>query len=75
MRVFARDRAIADIVPVRSSEPSGSPALDGVLDDLERRGALRRGSGAVPQRILRGRLPSAGRSVLDALLEERREGR
>lgn len=75
VRVFDRDRPIADIVPVRETASTGSGALDQVLADLERRGALRRGNGTVPERLLKGRLPRAKRSVLDALLEERREGR
>ena len=75
VRVFDRDRPIADIVPVRETGSTGSGALDQILADLERRGALRRGTGAVPERLLRARLPRAKRSVLDALLEERREGR
>jgi antitoxin (DNA-binding transcriptional repressor) of toxin-antitoxin stability system len=75
VRVFDRDRPIADIVPVREPASTGSGALDQTFVDLERRGVLRRGTGEVPERLLRGRLPRAKRSVLDALLEERREGR
>jgi antitoxin (DNA-binding transcriptional repressor) of toxin-antitoxin stability system len=75
VRVFDRDRPIADIIPVRESASTGSDALDQTLADLERRGVLRRGTGIVPERLLRGRLPRAKRSVLEALLEERREGR
>jgi len=75
VRVFDRDRPIADIVPVREATSTGSGGLDRTLADLERRGVLRRGTGVVPERLLRGRLPRAKRSVLEALLEERREGR
>ena len=75
VRVFDRDRPIADIVPVREAASTGSGGLDQTLADLERRGVLRRGTGVVPERLLRGRLPRAKRSVLEALLEERREGR
>lgn len=75
VRVFDRDQPIADIVPVQEAASTGSSALDQALADLERRGGLRRGTGAVPARLLRGRLPRAKRSVLEALLEERREGR
>jgi antitoxin (DNA-binding transcriptional repressor) of toxin-antitoxin stability system len=75
VRVFDRDRPIADIVPVRESASTGSGALDQVLSDLERRGVLRRGHGVIPDHLLHGRLPRAKRSVLDALIEERREGR
>ncbi len=75
VRVFDRDRPIADIVPVREAASTGSRPLDQTFADLERRGVLRRGTGVVPERLLRGRLPRAKRSVLAALLEERREGR
>jgi len=75
VRVFDRDRPIADIVPVREAASTGSGALDQTVADLERREVLRRGTGVVPERLRRGRLPKAKRSVLAALLEERREGR
>jgi antitoxin (DNA-binding transcriptional repressor) of toxin-antitoxin stability system len=71
VRVFDRDRPIADIMPVREAASTGSVALDQTLAELERRGGLRRGTGVVPERLLRGRLPKAKRSVLEALLDER----
>ncbi len=75
VRVFDRDRPIADIVPVRRAGATGSGALDTVFRDLERAGLLRRGSGSLPPDFLTSPLPTAERSVLAALLEERREGR
>jgi len=75
VRVFDRDRPIADIVPVREAASTGSSAMDQILADLERRGVIRRGAGTVPQHLLRGKLPRAKRSVVEALLDERREGR
>jgi prevent-host-death family protein len=75
VRVFDRNRPIADVVPVRAAGSTGSGALDQIAEDLERRGVLRRGSGAVPARLLHARLPRPKRSVLEALLDERREGR
>lgn len=57
------------------------PALGGVDDDegriarLERAGILKRGSGTFPRRLLEEPPPRAEASVLEALLEERREGR
>ncbi len=75
VRVFDRDRPIADIVPVRRAGVTGSGALDAIFDDLERAGVLRRGSGSLPPDFLTSPLPTAKRSVLAALLEERREGR
>jgi hypothetical protein len=59
----------------RRAGDGGRDELDGILDDLERKGIVRRGSGALPAGFLTHRLPRAGRSVVDALLEERREGR
>jgi antitoxin (DNA-binding transcriptional repressor) of toxin-antitoxin stability system len=75
VRVFDRDRPIADVVPIRAGESTGSGPLDAILEDLERTGVLRRGSGALPGDFLERRLPRAKRSVVEALLEERREGR
>ena len=75
VRVFDRDRPIADIVPIQQAASTGSDALDQTLAALERRGVLRRGTGEVSERLLRGRLPRAKRSVLAALLEERSEER
>ncbi len=73
VRVLDRDRPIAELVPVQAERARGTGPLNRIADDLERRGVLRRGSGVVPARILRGRLPRAKKSVLAALLEERRE--
>ncbi len=75
VRVFDRNRAIADVVPVRAGPSTAWAALDQIAEDLERRGVLRRGTGAVPARLLRARLPRPKRSVLEALLGERRDGR
>lgn len=75
VRVFDRDRAVAELVPIGARATAGSDELDGILDDLERKGIVRRGSGALPADFLTRRLPPARRSVVEALLEERREGR
>lgn len=75
VRVFDRDRPVAELVPIGPSATAGSGELDGILDDLERKGIVRRGSGTLPTGFLTRRLPRADRSVLDALLEERRDGR
>ena len=74
VRVFDRERPIADIVPVGRAQSAGSP-LDPILDDLERKGILRRGSGKLPPDFLTRRLPRSSASVIEALLEERRGGR
>lgn len=75
VRVFDRDRPVAELVPIGPGATAGSDELDGILDDLERKGIVRRGRGELPAGFLTRRLPRAGRSVVDALLEERREGR
>jgi prevent-host-death family protein len=59
-------------------------ALTGVADDpdgrlsrLERRGGLRRATTSPPRALIRRKLPTVKKpsGVLDALLEERRQGR
>jgi antitoxin (DNA-binding transcriptional repressor) of toxin-antitoxin stability system len=75
VRVFDRDRAVAELVPVGRATGAGSTELEAILDDLERRGVVRRGSGTLPAELLDGELPHATGSVMDALLAERREGR
>lgn len=63
-----RGRPVARMVPVSGSEPQ--------LAELERIGVIRAGSGRVPAEFYELPLAeSAGAGVLDALLEERREGR
>lgn len=71
--VSDRDRVIARI------EPAGdlvSAASDDArwLDDLERRGVVRRGTGKLPRGWL-SRRPKVKADVVGALLEEREDGR
>lgn len=64
--------------PVARLEPViGSGKDDGRLERLERAGIIRRGVAAPPVDLIMkpGPLAPPGASVLDALLEERREGR
>lgn len=64
--------------PVARLEPIvGSGASDGRLARLERAGIIRRAVAAPPVDLIMqpGPLVPPGASVLDALLEERREGR
>lgn len=75
VRVFDRDRPIAEIVPLGLAASSGSAGFDAVLDDLERKGIVRRGRGDLPGDFLTRKLPRSRKSVLGALLEERQEGR
>lgn len=74
--VMDRDRAIARLAAVRDSDLSSSD--DQLLKDLERRGIIRRAEKPLPSaKWLRRnliRLPK-GVSVVQALLDERREAR
>ena len=66
--ITERGRPIARLVPVADREPH--------LADLERRGLLRVADAELADDFLAKKRPKAtGGSVLDALLEERREGR
>jgi prevent-host-death family protein len=67
-------------VPVArlSSAAAESPDdLDGRLKRLERKGIVKRGSGKISPDLLRRRPPKTrtGVSIVDIVLEERREGR
>lgn len=64
-------------VPVARLGPVGAVDSDARLARLERAGLVRRGSGKPASRILEEPPPALpkGVSVLEALLEERREGR
>lgn len=75
VRVFDRDRAVAELVPVGRAVESGTAELDAVLGDLERKGIVRRGSGDLPADFLTRPLPRPRRSVVAALLDERSESR
>ena len=64
--------------PVARLEPIvGSGGTDGRIERLERAGLIRRGVAAPPVDLIMQPPPAgpAGVSVLEALLEERREGR
>lgn len=73
VRVFDRDRPIADLVPCELSGTGDE--VDPRLEELEREGVLRRGTGKLPDGFVKRKLPKAKVSVLSALLEERSEGR
>ena len=75
MRGFDRDRPVAELVPIGQMAIKGSEPLDALLGDLERKGIVRRGSGRLPDDFLTRPLPPTERSVVEALLEERRGGR
>lgn len=68
--ILDRDKPIARI------ERVGDGSLpDDRLAELERAGLLKRASRPVSIEMLRAPAPVSGESVVDALLEERRQGR
>ena len=76
VRVFDRETPVADIVPLARRSKSDEDPMDAIIDRLEREGkVIRRGDGKFPPEVLKRRLIKTRRSVLEALLEERREGR
>lgn len=76
VRVFDRDVPIADLTPcgAKATEDSTDPA-QALLAALERDGIVVRATSPMPKDLLRRRLPRARSSVLQALLDERREDR
>ncbi len=73
VRVFDRDVPVADLTPCHCSttDASGEEALAA----LERDGLLLRATTNLPDDFLRRRLPKAKASVVQALLDERKDGR
>lgn len=71
--ILDRDTPVARITPIESS---GDTDWDHKLEDLERRGIIRRGSGKLADWILREAPPTprSGMSITDAVLKERDEG-
>ena len=63
-------------IPVARLEPAARTA-QGRIERLQRKGVVRAGSGRAPLELLREPPPAAarGRSGVEALLDERREGR
>jgi antitoxin (DNA-binding transcriptional repressor) of toxin-antitoxin stability system len=68
--IVDRDQPIARLERI---EPGGK--ADDRIARLERAGLVRRGKGRIDLASLRRDVPRARASVLDALLEDRREGR
>jgi len=71
--VLDRDQVIARIEPAGGVR-SRSTDHSGWLDDLERRGVVRRGDGHLPRGWLERR-PKIDANLVRALLKEREEGR
>ncbi len=74
VRVFDRDTPVADLVPLARGEKSDD-AIHAIIDRLVREGkAVRRGTGKFDTSKL-GPPVKTRRSVAEAIIEERREGR
>ena len=71
--ILDRTRPVARITPVEST---GDVEWDRRLDDMERRGIIKRGSGKLPDWILKEPppKPKSGFSITQAIIEEREEG-
>ena len=70
--IVDRGRPVARLVPAVGPDAGDDEAR---LRRLERAGLVRRGGGGPPSALLLSPPPRAGASVVEALLEERREGR
>lgn len=68
--IFDRDQPVARLERVAAGDD-----IDGRLMRLERAGLVRRATGPAPAKALRGAMPQAKRSVVQALIEDREEGR
>lgn len=68
--IFDREQPVA-----RLERVTGDAQGEGRLARLERAGLLRRARSETPLKALRAAVPKPRRSVAQALLEERREGR
>jgi hypothetical protein len=69
-----RERPVADLVPLAHSE-RGHGEIDAIVADLERKGVVSRGTGVLPKSFFDRPLPKPKASVVQALLDERRDGR
>ncbi|HMP75750.1 MAG TPA: type II toxin-antitoxin system prevent-host-death family antitoxin [Kiritimatiellia bacterium] len=72
--ILDRTKPVARLTPMPAA---GDTDLDRRLDDMERRGIIRRGSGKLPDWILKEPPPKAqsGFSLSEAIIREREEGR
>ena len=68
--IFDREQPVA-----RLERVTGDAQGEGRLSRLERAGLLRRARSEAPLKALRAAVPKPKRSVKQALLDERREGR
>ena len=75
VRVFDRDTPVAEIVPLSRGAKFAEEAIEAMIVRLERQGSvIRRGTGRFDLSKLEKPVKTR-RSVVDAIIEERREGR
>jgi antitoxin (DNA-binding transcriptional repressor) of toxin-antitoxin stability system len=72
IRIFDRDQPVADLVPLESRREASGEALAALMNKHVRNGVIHQGRGAVRLSHRRAR---SKKSVVEALLDERREGR
>jgi antitoxin (DNA-binding transcriptional repressor) of toxin-antitoxin stability system len=76
VRVFDRQTPVADIVPMVRRAKAFDETMEAMVERLERQGSVtRRGTGRFDPAVLRRPPVKTRRSVVEAVLEERREGR
>jgi antitoxin (DNA-binding transcriptional repressor) of toxin-antitoxin stability system len=63
------------MVPVAELKPVTGKSSSGKLVALERKGIIRLGSGEIPEKFFKEKLSGKRARILDALLEERENGR
>jgi antitoxin (DNA-binding transcriptional repressor) of toxin-antitoxin stability system len=76
VRIYDRDEAVADLVPVQD-EPEASGWTEKDIEDLIQQGLVRppKKRGPIPESLLRGGPKDPKGLVLAALIEDRRRGR
>jgi len=72
VRILVRGTPVADLVPVgEQAEEAGEEWTREELSDLERKGVIRRGSGALPAELSKPGPAVRGADAVRALVEER----
>ncbi len=76
VRVFDRRTPVADIVPMVRRGKASDETIEAMLERLERQGSvIRPGTGRIDPSVLRKRPLKSRRSVVEAIVQERRDGR
>ena len=76
VRIFDRQTPVADVVPMVRRGKVSDETVEAIIERLERQGSvIRRGTGRIDPSIVQKSPLKSRRSVVEAILEERREGR